>query len=88
MTISPALQEEIEQVAALQGISAEEFMVQTLTEKINTLQHKRIPGQYEGKLTIPKDFNETTPALNHLGINPQATNSSPLSRLKNLISPL
>jgi hypothetical protein len=70
MTISPALQQEIEQIAASQGISAEEFILQTLTEKINTLQHKRIPGQYEGKLTIPKDFNETAPEIINNFLNP------------------
>jgi hypothetical protein len=36
---------------------------ETLNEKINTLQHKRIPGQYEGKFTIPKDFNEPVPEI-------------------------
>ncbi len=70
MTIFPLLQQEIEQVAALQGISAEEFIVQTLTEKINTLQHKRIPGQYEGKLIIPKDFNEPVPEIINNFLNP------------------
>jgi hypothetical protein len=70
MTISPALQKEIEQVAAAQGISAEEFILQTLTEKINTLQHRRIPGQYEGKLTIPKDFNDPIPEIINNFLNP------------------
>jgi hypothetical protein len=70
MTISPTLQQEIEQVAAAQGISAEEFILQTLTEKINTLQHKRIPGQYEDRLTIPKDFNEPVPEIINSFLHP------------------
>lgn len=35
MNLSPALQKAIEQIAASQGISPDEFIVQTLTEKVS-----------------------------------------------------
>lgn len=38
MNLSPDLQEAIAQIATQQGISPEEFIVQTLTEKIRILQ--------------------------------------------------
>ena len=38
MNLSPALQQAIEQIASSQGISSEQFIVQTLVEKINSLQ--------------------------------------------------
>jgi hypothetical protein len=53
MKIFPALQQEIEQVAASQVISAEEFILQTLTEKINTLQHKLLDST-KANLLLPK----------------------------------
>lgn len=37
MNLSPALQQAIEQIATLQGVSLEQFVVQTLTEKISAL---------------------------------------------------
>lgn len=40
MNISPALQQEIEQIATLQGISPEQFILQTLIEKINALKQQ------------------------------------------------
>lgn len=40
MNLSPALQQEIEQIAALQGISPEQFILQTLMEKINVLKQQ------------------------------------------------
>lgn len=40
MNLSPALQQEIEQIATLQGISPEQFILQTLTEKVNTLKQE------------------------------------------------
>ena len=40
MNLSPALQQEIEQIAALQGISPEQFILQTLMEKINALKQQ------------------------------------------------
>ncbi len=40
MNLSPALQKEIEQIAALQGISPEQFILQTLMEKIKTLKQQ------------------------------------------------
>lgn len=38
MNLSPALQQAIEQIASSQGISAEQFIVQTLAEKISSLK--------------------------------------------------
>lgn len=38
MNLSPDLQEAIAQIAKRQGISPEEFIVQTLTEKLETLR--------------------------------------------------
>jgi len=38
MNLSPDLQEAIAQIAIEQGISPEEFIIQTLTEKIRSLQ--------------------------------------------------
>jgi hypothetical protein len=38
MHLSPKLQHAIEQIAASQGISPEQFIIQTLTEKTNRLQ--------------------------------------------------
>lgn len=40
MNLSPALQQEIELLAMLQGISPEQFILQTLTEKINALKQQ------------------------------------------------
>ncbi|WP_009630281.1 hypothetical protein [Synechocystis sp. PCC 7509] len=40
MNLSPALQQEIEQIAMLQGISPEQFILQTLTEKINAFKQE------------------------------------------------
>lgn len=45
MNLSCALQQVIEQIASSQGISSEQFIVQTLLEKINSLKQ---PG-----LTVP-----------------------------------
>ncbi|MCU0543684.1 MAG: hypothetical protein MUE44_16135 [Oscillatoriaceae cyanobacterium Prado104] len=38
MNLSPALQRAIEQIASSQGISAEQFIIRTLIEKISSLQ--------------------------------------------------
>ena len=40
MNLSPALQQEIEQISALQGISPEQFILQALMEKINALKQQ------------------------------------------------
>jgi hypothetical protein len=39
MNLSPVLQQAIEQIASSQGISPEQFIIQTLIEKINDLKH-------------------------------------------------
>lgn len=38
MNLSPALQRAIEQIASSQGISAEQFIIRTLMEKVSSLQ--------------------------------------------------
>jgi hypothetical protein len=75
MNFSPDLQQAIETVAALEGISAEQFIIQTLIEKIDTLQQQAVystqtsPGQHpqlqdkNGILVI-----ETSP-LSHIDFN-------------------
>jgi hypothetical protein len=40
MNLSPNLQQEIEQIATLQGISPEQFIMQALTEKISALKQQ------------------------------------------------
>ncbi len=40
MNLSPALQQEIEKIATSQGISPEEFILQTLTEKVSTFKQQ------------------------------------------------
>ena len=47
MNLSPALQQEIEQIATLQGISPEQFILQTLMEKISAL--KQLPNPSNAK---------------------------------------
>lgn len=42
MNLSIDLQQAIEAAAALQGISAEQFIIQTLVEKIDTLQQQAV----------------------------------------------
>ena len=48
MNLSPAIQQEIEQFAALQGISSEQFILQTLMEKINALK-QQLPNPSSAK---------------------------------------
>jgi hypothetical protein len=40
MNLSPALQQKIEQIAILQGISPEQFILQAVTEKISALKEQ------------------------------------------------
>ena len=40
MNLSSPLQKEIEKLATLQGISPDQFILQTLTEKISALNHQ------------------------------------------------
>ncbi len=40
MNLSPELQHEIERIAAIQGLSPEQFIVQTLNEKIRSLKQQ------------------------------------------------
>lgn len=55
MNFSPALQQEIEQIATLQGISPEQFILQTLIEKINALkQQTPTPSSAKSLSTSPE----------------------------------
>jgi hypothetical protein len=44
MNLTPILQQEIEHFASNQGISLEQFIIQTLTEKINVLKQHIQPS--------------------------------------------
>ena len=50
MNFSPALQKAIEEIAAYQGISPEQFIVQTLTEKI--LDFRNLSSDSTNELSI------------------------------------
>jgi hypothetical protein len=70
MNLSPELQEAIAQIAIKQGISPEEFIVQTLTEKIRSLQPSSTPSasqtglrEKEGVLVFE------TESLDHIDFN-------------------
>jgi hypothetical protein len=58
MNLSLALQQEIEEIATLQGISPEQFILQTLTEKISNLK-QQIPNSSGAK-------SPHNPAASHL----------------------
>jgi hypothetical protein len=42
MNLSPPLQQEIEQIATLQGISPDQFILQTLMEKVKLIKNQSI----------------------------------------------
>lgn len=70
MNLSPDLQEAIAQIDIKQGISPEEFIVQTLTEKIRSLQSLSNPSapqvglrEKEGVLVFE------TESLDHIDFN-------------------
>ncbi len=71
MNLSPALQQAIEQIALSQGISSEQFIVQTLVEEINSLKHRSLTVA-----TSQTDLREQdgilvfdTEALDHIDFN-------------------
>ncbi|QYO64937.1 hypothetical protein [Leptolyngbya sp. 7M] len=73
MNISPELQLEIVQIAERQGISPEEFIIQTLTEKIKSLHSSAsAPSMPETKLGLRDKEGilvfETEP-LDHIDFN-------------------
>ncbi len=66
MNFSPELQQAIEQIASSQGISPEQFIIQTLTEKTNNLKqstHQTGLREKEGILVF-----DTEP-LDHIDFN-------------------
>jgi hypothetical protein len=70
MNLSPDLEEAIAQIATRQGISPNEFIVQTLTEKIRSLQLLSTPStsqtglrEKEGVLVFE------TESLDHIDFN-------------------
>lgn len=71
MNLSPVLQQAIEQIASIQGISPEQFIVQTLVEKISSLQSSDLTPS-----TDPTGLREQegilvfdTESLDHLDFN-------------------
>ncbi len=51
MNLSPSLQQKIEQIAILQGISPEQFILQALTEKISSLKEQgQVPNSSDTTL--------------------------------------
>lgn len=70
MNLSPALQQAIEQIASSQGISSEEFIVQTLTEKISSFQQ---PTPISTSQTRLRDMDGIlvfdTESLDHIDFN-------------------
>jgi hypothetical protein len=55
MNLSPALQKAIEEVALSQGISTEQFIVQTLTEKISSIQQPALMDTKSQTGIVEKD---------------------------------
>jgi len=77
MDLSPTLQQAIEQIAASQGLSSEQFIIQTLTEKINSFKQ---PTQ--ASLTSPTGLRQKeglwvfdTESLDHVDFNALITQS-------------
>jgi hypothetical protein len=60
MHLSPELQHEIEQIAATQGISPEQFILQTLSEKIRSLKQQRNTSKSKN---IPPASSQREPHL-------------------------
>lgn len=70
MNLSPALQQAIEQAAASQGISPEEFIVQTLKEKISRLQPLPPPSTVQAGLSKKEGILVfETESLDHIDFN-------------------
>ena len=77
MNLSPNLQQAIEQIAASQGLSSEQFIIQTLTGKINSFKQ---PTQASS--TSPTGLRQKdgllvfdTGSLNHIDFNALMTQS-------------
>jgi hypothetical protein len=49
VNLSPALQQKIEQIATIQGISPEQFILQAVTEKISSLK-EQVPNSSDATL--------------------------------------
>jgi hypothetical protein len=58
MDLSPTLQQEIEEIATLQGISPEQFILQTLTEKIGILKQQVNYSSDESPSSNPSKLRE------------------------------
>ena len=77
MNLSPPLQQEIEQIATLQGISPDQFILQTLTEKVRLIKNQSIDRLIDstvsssGSCLQEKDglLVFETESLNHIDFN-------------------
>ena len=71
MNFSPELQEAIAHIATQQGISPEEFIVQTLTEKIRNLQRSvpSVPTEQTGLIEKEGILVFATKSLDHIDFN-------------------
>ncbi|GAP95473.1 hypothetical protein [Leptolyngbya sp. NIES-2104] len=72
MNLSPALEREIREIASLQGISPEDFISQTLLEKISSLkQQAQKPSELPSSHLREKDgiLVFDTDSLEHIDFN-------------------
>jgi hypothetical protein len=71
MNLSPSLQQAIEEIASSQGISTEQFIIQTLTEKISSIQQPALADSKPQTGLVEKDgiwvFN--TEAIDFVDLN-------------------
>ncbi|AOX01495.1 hypothetical protein BJP34_20425 [Moorena producens PAL-8-15-08-1] len=58
MNLSPELQREIEQISISQGISPEQFILETLIEKISSLKQQSVSS-----ITISTEYTQQNPHL-------------------------
>jgi hypothetical protein len=77
MNLSPPLQQEIEEIATLQGISPDQFILQTLMEKVKLIKNQSIDRSPDSM--VPSDGSRLkekdgllvfeTESLNHIDFN-------------------
>lgn len=58
MNLSPELQQEIEQISTSLGISPEQFILETLIEKISSLKQQSVSS-----ITISTEYTQQNPHL-------------------------
>jgi hypothetical protein len=70
MNLSPAIQRAIEEIASSQGISAEQFIIQTLIEKISSCQPVVFNSDTQAGLREKDDVLVfDTESLDHIDFN-------------------